>query len=955
MGAGASTALPDEIDLATAQSFAGDKFDEAKFNSAAVDGKVSKDAFLKAATAAPSLAERISVGVFHPFRFETAVESVQACIDAGSTELTLPIMVELSAAMLELPNLATLTLGAQGSTGGVDAAKELIGSHRRPLNRDGYGEAVREVLRSEKEARLAKYGSLAITEQALLLDAVGGCCNEEHRDRVRSTLSSIFLGDVSSLVLDESLLSDGPPPALEQLGKLAELRILDLTRNMIGAVPEYLGNLTSLEQLIIYDCGLTELPSSLGKLHSLEKLIAGDNKLPRLPESFAELKSLGELDVFNNQFTVLPRWIADLPKLHTLGVGSNPWQLPPLSVIKNFPGVYSAAGWTDDRNWTSGDEQGTSAEALKRYYTAIEAHGSSTSRKAKLVLVGTGEAGKSSTLRGLKHREARPFAPEERTVQLDIWTLAFGEPPEETGAEDHRIIVSAWDFAGQPEYAAGQQQYLVRGALYLLLVPAHRTTDEEAEEVLTRWLDALQARAPGAVVQIILSHCDKLQPIAEKLTAGGDLEELLEEDPNLLTAAAGPQLAWIKTQLEQHEERMKGLATEARSGTFSNSTKHIELLKVQDTIPCVCAAEGGDASLIALYNHLNTLLTSSPPLLPSVGFTIPGSWLPALALPAALRDGLDPVAAAKRALDSDAQAATPSADANAPKLVKRPYLLLSELSTLWKDIAAKILPDEKDPLSVLTDALDLLGNQGEIFEANGIVFLDPGFATELLRPLVDHTLSVTAAEKDVAAYVRATPGLATDEAAPQRILDGINELCTNGRFSVDLLPFLWRATALDPKDYERAKSMLCDAGVLIPSDAWLMMPMRMPRSRSKGVEALWPAEASSGQVELSVTFSFLGVKLPPGAIERCVGCVGALQGCRLLECWRLGALLSDVASEGKTVALLELGAAGVSLTAQVRGSGEAAGLWPVLTPLVAAVERVLSDYSGIAYSKETSE
>ena len=161
------------------------------------------------------------------------------------------------------------------------------------------------------------------------------------------------------------------------------------------------------------------------------------------------------------------------------------------------------------------------------------------------------------------------------------------------------------------------------------------------------------------------------------------------------------------------------------------------------------AAEGGDASLIALYNHLNTLLTSSPPLLPSVGFTIPGLWLPALALPAALRDGLDPVAAAKRALDSDAQAATPSADANAPKLVKRPYLLLSELSALWKDIAAKILPDEKDPLSVLTDALDLLGNQGEIFEANGIVFLDPGFATELLRPLVDHTLSVTAAEKDV--------------------------------------------------------------------------------------------------------------------------------------------------------------------------------------------------------------
>ena len=33
-------------------------------------------------------------------------------------------------------------------------------------------------------------------------------------------------------------------------------------------------------------------------------------------------------------------------------------------------------------------------------------------------------------------------------------------------------------------YAAGQQQYLIRGALYLLLVPAHRATDDEADEVL---------------------------------------------------------------------------------------------------------------------------------------------------------------------------------------------------------------------------------------------------------------------------------------------------------------------------------------------------------------------------------------------------------------------------------------------------------------------------------------
>ena len=35
-------------------------------------------------------------------------------------------------------------------------------------------------------------------------------------------------------------------------------------------------------------------------------------------------------------------------------------------------------------------------------------------------------------------------------------------------------------------------------------------------------------------------------------------------------------------------------------------------------------------------------------------------------------------------------------------------------------------------------------------EAVGKYFLDAGFATELLRPLVDHTLSVAAASADVA-------------------------------------------------------------------------------------------------------------------------------------------------------------------------------------------------------------
>ena len=53
-----------------------------------------------------------------------------------------------------------------------------------------------------------------------------------------------------------------------------------------------------------------------------------------------------------------------------------------------------------------------------------------------------------------------------------------------------------------------------------------------------------------------------------------------------------------------------------------------------------------------------------------------------------------------------------------------------------------MLPGETETEAILSDALRLLCNQGEIFISAGMVFLDPAFATEMLKPLVDHRLSI---------------------------------------------------------------------------------------------------------------------------------------------------------------------------------------------------------------------
>lgn len=384
---------------------------------------------VNAVVVTPSISERIAAPVFYPFRWEEAAESVSKCTGGDGTTLTLPKMIELSAALLELPNLRTIEI-----TGGTF---ELLSNHKAIFEKEGYSDSFRELLRTEKQRRLAQLDSLDAKEKGAMADAVCGCCNDEHRPRVASTIGAILMGDVSSLVLDEALNVD-VPPALEQLGKLAELRILDLTRNRLPVIPEYLGGLHSLQQLLLYDCGLVELPASLGKLRALQKLELGDNQLPRLPDSFAELKALRELGIFHNQMTILPQWVAQLPHLFILNADSNPWQFPPPSVIRSVSSDF-----------------GKDLSPLRRYYEAIAKHGASTSRRAKMVLVGTGKAGKSSTLRGMKYSVPRPFAEDERTVQLDIWTLALGEVPQGDGVDDDRVVLSAWDFAGQPEYAAG--------------------------------------------------------------------------------------------------------------------------------------------------------------------------------------------------------------------------------------------------------------------------------------------------------------------------------------------------------------------------------------------------------------------------------------------------------------------------------------------------------------------
>jgi hypothetical protein len=165
---------------------------------------------------------------------------------------------------------------------------------------------------------------------------------------------------------------DVPPPGVitEQPSSITSLRI---SGNRLAVVPEWLGGLVNLTSLDLSGNGLTALPESLSQL------------------------SLDRLTVAIDHFTRLPLWIADIPIIALSGDGE---ELPP-----------------EQRAALRSGE-------IKAFLTALRVDGVQIS-EGKLVLVGEGEAGKSTLLAALRGESFNPG----RTVThgLEVKLVQFGD------------------------------------------------------------------------------------------------------------------------------------------------------------------------------------------------------------------------------------------------------------------------------------------------------------------------------------------------------------------------------------------------------------------------------------------------------------------------------------------------------------------------------------------------
>ena len=109
----------------------------------------------------------------------------------------------------------------------------------------------------------------------------------------------------------------------ENIYKLVNLELLDLTDNSIEDISPEISNLTNLETLNLTYNGITEIIPEICNLKSLSSLYFGYNGITIIPREICNLTSLTELLLNDNCITDFPPELCQLAKLSVLCLNNN--------------------------------------------------------------------------------------------------------------------------------------------------------------------------------------------------------------------------------------------------------------------------------------------------------------------------------------------------------------------------------------------------------------------------------------------------------------------------------------------------------------------------------------------------------------------------------------------------------------------------------------------------------
>jgi Leucine-rich repeat (LRR) protein len=98
----------------------------------------------------------------------------------------------------------------------------------------------------------------------------------------------------------------------DEIGELNYLKELIISNNKIDHLPNSIVNLKALEILKIENNNIKVLPDNIGRLSNLKELYCYDNQLKSLPESFSKLKNIEKALFSNNSIINLPNNLEEI-------------------------------------------------------------------------------------------------------------------------------------------------------------------------------------------------------------------------------------------------------------------------------------------------------------------------------------------------------------------------------------------------------------------------------------------------------------------------------------------------------------------------------------------------------------------------------------------------------------------------------------------------------------------
>ncbi|MEG4864172.1 MULTISPECIES: leucine-rich repeat protein [unclassified Microcoleus] len=279
------------------------------------------------------------------------------------------------------------------------------------------------------------------------------------------------LSNLTQLYLTVNQITSIP----EDLGQLSNLTRLYLWDNQITSIPEDLGQLSNLTQLVLSGNQITSIPEALGQLSNLTELSLSSNQITSIPEALGKLSNLTRLDLGGNQITSIPEAIRGMEKLEKLDLRGNPIPIP----LEILGGKQSS-------------QLGDLRTILDFYFQTRDPDATEELNEAKLLIVGEGEAGKTTLANKLLNRNYELKEREPSTEGIDVMRWEF------TQANGKPFRVHLWDFGGQEIYHATHQFFLTERSLYVLLVDNRRQNPN-----LCYWLSAVELLSNSSPVFLV--------------------------------------------------------------------------------------------------------------------------------------------------------------------------------------------------------------------------------------------------------------------------------------------------------------------------------------------------------------------------------------------------------------------------------------------------------------------